>query len=80
MLRDYHLEIVERENQVELYLSDEMRRPLRPASCKVSFGDGPPDECEWRSYRSVVSRSSSARPGLYQLTVEEAQPLVVRYP
>lgn len=80
MLRDYHLEIVEREDEVELYLSDERRRPLKPSSCMVSFGDESPTECDWRSYRSVVLRPSSAQTGLYRLTVDEAQPLVVRYP
>ncbi|MDH3727746.1 MAG: hypothetical protein OER77_09455 [Myxococcales bacterium] len=33
-LDDYHLELVEHHDSVELYLSDAFRRPLRPASCR----------------------------------------------
>ena len=80
MLYDYHLELVEHQDAVELYLSDAFRRPLRPASCEVTFDDRPPTPCEWRSHRSVVAKPIGAKSGVYRVWVEEGAPLTVKFP
>jgi hypothetical protein len=80
MLYDYHLELVEHDDSVELYLSDVSRRPLRPDSCEVAFDGRPPTPCEWRSHRSVVAKPIGARMGIYQVWVGEGPPLMLKFP
>lgn len=80
MLHDYHLELVEHRDSVELYLSDSFRRPLRPASCTVAFDGERPTPCEWRSYRSIVDKPVDAQRGLYQISVDDGPPLALKFP
>lgn len=80
MLRDYHLELIERVDSVELYLSDSIRKPLRPASCRVFFDDLPPTPCQWKSYRSAVKKPPGAQSGLYELSIEEGPTLTFKFP
>jgi len=80
MLHDYHLELVEHRDSVELYLSDAFRRPLRPASCTVAFDGGSPTACEWRSHRSVVPKPVDAQIGLYQIHVHDGPLLTLKFP
>lgn len=80
MLQDYHLELVEHADSVELYLSDAFRRPLRPASCAVAFDGSPPIACEWRSHRSVVYKPIDVQIGLYQIHVHDGPLLTLKFP
>ena len=80
MLHDYHLELVEHRDSVELYLSDSFRRPLKPASCTVAYDGRPRTLCEWRGHRSVVSKPIDAQSGLYQLSVGDGEPLTLKFP
>ncbi len=80
MLRDYHLELVEHSDFVELYLSDALRRPLRPMSCSVAFDGGPFTPCDWHSYRSIVPKPIGAQSGLYQLSVDDGPPVILKFP
>ena len=80
MLHDYHLELVEHPDSVELYLSDSFRRPLRPASCTVAFDRETTTPCEWRSHRSVVLKPVDAQSGLYQIHVDGGPPLTLKFP
>jgi len=80
MVSDYHLELVEHPDSVELYLSDAFRRPLRPASCSVEFDGRRTAICEWRSHRSVVSRPIDTQSGLYQLRVDGGPLLTLKFP
>ncbi len=80
MLHDYHLELVEQQDAVELYLSDAFRRPLRPASCEANFDNHPPTPCEWRSHRSVVAKPIDAKSGVYQVWVDDGAPLMLKFP
>jgi hypothetical protein len=79
MVNDYHLELVEQPDSVELYLSDAFRRPLRPASCAVAFDDSSPTACEWRRYRSVVPRPNSAQSGLYEVHVDDGSLVTLKF-
>lgn len=80
MLQDVHLELVERPDRIELYLSDAERRPLRPSSCEVSFDARDPVPCRWRGYRSVVEKPARAKTGDYQLTSADGTVLAFRFP
>lgn len=80
MLHDYHLELVEHRDSVELYLSDSFRRPLRPSFCEVVFDGRSPLPCEWRSHRSVVARPIGAQTGLYRIGMDESRPLTLKFP
>lgn len=80
MVRGYHAELVERSDSVELYLSDSTRKPLRPASCAVTFEGHSKTPCEWSAYRSVVRRPPGVRSGLYELSTPEAPMLTFKFP
>ncbi len=80
MLHDYHLELVEHRDSIELYLSDAFRRPLRPDSCAVAFDGLPATACEWRSHRSVVPKPIDAQSGLYRVGVGEGPLLTLQFP
>ena len=80
MLRGYHAELVEHGDAVELYLSDESRKPLRPAHCRVTFEGHDAKDCEWRSYRSIVEKPPDALSGLYELSPETGPALTFRFP
>ena len=80
MLRGYHAELVEHADSIELYLSDETRKPLRPASCQVTFDGHRAAPCEWKGYRSVVEKPPRAKFGLYELTTEDEATLAFRFP
>lgn len=80
MLHDFHIELVETRDAVELYISDSTRRPLRPDSCEVAFDGGVPIPCEWRSHRSVVAKPIDARTGLYRLRVAGSEPMTLKFP
>lgn len=80
MLHDYHLEIVEHDASVELYMSDSSRRPLRPDACEVAFDGGPPVACKWRSHRFIVAKPIDAKSGLYQLRAGGTKPMQLKFP
>ena len=80
MLGDHHLELVERGDTVELYLSDSTRRPLRPADCRVRLGDGAYGRCAWESYRSVARLERPGEPAVYEFAVGDGSQLSFQYP
>ncbi|MGB5811819.1 MAG: hypothetical protein WBG86_14875 [Polyangiales bacterium] len=80
MLRDHHLELVEHEDSIELFLSDVMRRPVRPTSCEVIFESAGRASCAWDSYRYVVAKPTSGSHASYRLTIPDGPPLAWQYP
>lgn len=80
MLGDYHLEVVETAEGVELYLSDVMRRPLRPEECRATDERGPAVACVWRRYRSVVALPTGAGSIRYELTPPGGSAVVLKFP
>jgi hypothetical protein len=47
MVGDHHLEVVEREQRIEVYPSDARRRPLSPVSGRIVFDGVHPRELGW---------------------------------
>lgn len=80
MVGDYHLERVVNGDVVEIFLSDAMRRPVRPASGRVLLDDGSELPLAWRSHRLVGSRPGPASGARYELTVAGGPVLSVRLP
>jgi len=62
MVGDYHLELVVGRDQIELYLSDAYRRPLRPEGASLDFDDGEQVELAWRRGRLVGRRPAGLGP------------------
>jgi hypothetical protein len=80
MLGDHHVELVDRDGAIQLYLSDASRRPIRPAWASVSFDGGPEIPLLWRGYRSFVRKPPDSHTGLYRLSVGDGSPLVLKWP
>ncbi|MEM7138213.1 MAG: hypothetical protein AAF500_16655 [Myxococcota bacterium] len=80
MVRGHHVELVEQRGQVELYLSDGSRRPVRPRSCAVTLPGGERASCRWESYRLVVSHSGAFAHAHYELEAKGAEVLRFKFP
>jgi hypothetical protein len=80
MLGNHHLEVVQKEGGVELYLSDASRRPERETFATVAFDDGAPRALEWEGYRLVAAGPASWREAEYRIGVAGEPPLTIRIP
>lgn len=80
MLGNHHLEVVEKDDLLELYVSDSGRRPIRPAAVAIAFDDGPEQEMGWSSYRMVVDRPRDYVWAEYRIELADGQPLRIRLP
>ena len=68
MVGDHHVELVAGRGRVEVYLSDDERRPLRPVAGSLFTLGGAEIPLEWRRQRLVAELPTGARPSLYRLT------------
>ena len=80
MVGDYHLEVVEGTQTLEVYVSDAERRPLRPLAARVTFDDGAPHELAWSGYRIVAARPQRYAWADYRIVLDNHEPLTVRLP
>jgi hypothetical protein len=69
MIGDYHVELVERPERVELFLSDAVRRPLRPQAGSVALDGGGRVPMQWREQRLVAALEAGMRVDRYALTL-----------
>ena len=54
MTGDHHLELVQRAEHVEVFVSDALRRPLRVTRGTVRFDDGAVVPMQWRRDRLIA--------------------------
>jgi len=80
MLGNYHLEVVERDQTVELYVSDAERRPLRPRDATIAFDDSAAQPLAWSSYRLVAARPAHYDWADYRVNLSDAPLLTIRLP
>jgi hypothetical protein len=80
MIDDHHLEIVASAGQVEVYVSDALRRPLRPSDGKVTFDNGTSATLAWRSYRLVGAAPAGFRSGEYEVALADGTVLAIEMP
>ena len=77
MVGDYHLEIVEKEGSVELFVSDALRRPLQATGGVAIFDSGAARPLAWSSYRLTSDRPALYSSAEYRVTLADGTPLAV---
>jgi hypothetical protein len=80
MVGDHHVELVARRGQVEVYLSDDERRPLRPIAGSLSTLGGVEISLEWRRQRLVAELPPGVRPSLVRLTTPDGSSIELPAP
>jgi hypothetical protein len=80
MLGNHHLEIVEKDTVLELFVSDAERRPLRPESATIAFDRDPARSFAWSSYRMTVDRPAAYDWADYRIELASGPPLTIRLP
>ena len=75
MLGDYHVEIVQREARVEIFLSDATRKPIRPAAGRLVLHGGTSLEMRWQDQRLIAAPASDARIATYEVTTTDGSVL-----
>jgi hypothetical protein len=80
MLGNHHLEIVEKDAVLELFVSDAERRPIRPESATIAFDTDPARSFAWSSYRMTVARPASYDWADYRIEIASGPPLAIRLP
>lgn len=78
MIGQVHLEIVERARTIDVYPSDSMRRPLRPASGSVRFDDHAARALEWSGYRLTAPMPPRYGAAEYNIAFHDGPPLSIR--
>jgi hypothetical protein len=58
MVGDHHMEVVESDEKLRVFVSDALRRPLRPQRGDVRFDDGERLAMEWRTSHFSIRRES----------------------
>jgi hypothetical protein len=76
MVGDFHVEVVESDRAIELYVSDAERRPLRPRSADATYDGRREGDVRWDSYRLVAPRPPAYRTAEYRIVVDGAAPIV----
>lgn len=80
MLGDHHLEIVEKNGTLELYVSDAERRPLRPEAARIAFDASPAVPFVWSSYRMTAPLPPRYESADYHIALAGIPPLTIRLP
>ncbi|HEY2774667.1 MAG TPA: hypothetical protein VGK20_11535 [Candidatus Binatia bacterium] len=80
MAGNVHVEVVENDRHVELFVTDLDRRPLEPVAASVSFDDSPATPLSWESSRMVASRPDAYRWATYRVDTGNGDPVAVRLP
>jgi hypothetical protein len=80
MLGNHHLEIVEKGGELELFVSDAQRRPLRPEAATITFDNQPVRTFAWSGYRMTVSRPAAYEWADYRIALANDPPLAIRLP
>jgi len=80
MVDDYHLEIVERDTSVEVYVTDALRRPVQPIGGSVVFDDAARAALTWSGYRLVANTLTPFAWGDYEVQLDGGSVLAIRVP
>jgi hypothetical protein len=80
MVGDHHLEVVDNESDVAVYVSDAMRTPVKPAAGRLRMEGMPAIDLAWKSDR-LVARGVPASSGIdYEITLADGTLLEVTAP
>jgi hypothetical protein len=80
MLGNHHLEILERDETLELYVSDAERRPLRPGNATIAFDGAAAVPMKWSGYRMTAPLPARYAEAEYRIALTGAPPLTIRLP
>jgi hypothetical protein len=80
MIGDHHVELVAGRGRVEVYLSDDERRPLRPVAGSLSTLGGVEIPLKWRRQRLVAELPPGLRPSLVRLTTPKGSSIELPVP
>jgi hypothetical protein len=80
MVGDHHLEVVERDETIEVYPSDARRRPIEPASGRVAFDETGSRTLEWKAGRLVAAGVSDWRTAAFEITLANGEVLSIQVP
>lgn len=76
MVGDFHVEVVDGDRTVELFVSDAERRPLRPLAAEASYAGRRQGEVRWESYRLVAPKPPGPVAAEYRIMVNGKEPIV----
>lgn len=79
MVRNHHIELVEHDESVELFVSDLKRRPLRPQAATIMNDAQEALTMRWHSYRLVGERPKGTRT-VYTVALQGGATLTFKYP
>lgn len=80
MIGDFHLEVVETQRTLELYVSDAERRPVRAAAASVVFDGDSHQNFPWSGYRLVAPRPERFDWADCRIEIVGQVPLTIRLP
>lgn len=80
MVGDHHLEIVESEGAIEVYVSDARRIPLRPVSGRIRPGEKRAVDLVWDRDRLIARDVPASQAADYEVTLDDATVLEIRVP
>jgi hypothetical protein len=78
MVGDHHIEVVRSADEIRIFVSDGLRRPLEPASGVVRFASGDELQLRWRSSHLVAAHRADG--GRADLTIELEDGTVLELP
>lgn len=77
MVGDHHVEVVHREKTIEIFLSDEVRRPERPTAGWLTLRSGSRVAMRWQGQRLVGSFSDDDRVARYEVWTADGSVLPI---
>jgi hypothetical protein len=80
MVEDHHLEIVVSDGRVEVFVTDALRKPVRPAGGSVVFDDGTTANLAWQSHRLTAAAPPHFAWADYEVRLEGGAALAIRVP
>jgi hypothetical protein len=79
MVGDLHMELVELDDRIEVYLSDAGRRPLLPVQGSVRFDDGEARPMTVSDRRLVTALDGDAREATVEVASAQGPPLEMTF-
>lgn len=80
MVDDHHLEVVIVDAKLEVYVTDALRRPVRPTGGSVVFDDGTRAPLAWQAYRSVADAPPDYQWADFEIRLAAGVVLAIRVP
>lgn len=80
MLGNHHLEILEKDGRLELFVSDAERRPLTPDAATIAFDAAAPVPLTWTGYRMTAAFPTGYESAEYRVALAGEPPISIRLP